>query len=435
MALLHFWRTQALPSFGGSMGVATVDHGLRGEESRRDVQWVAGTCIKYDVPFHVHHCQPAGKPNRLSWEMWGRQQRYAFFQKLREEHGYQWVLTAHHQLDQLETLLLRVERGTGLQGLQGIHFQRDRVIRPFLNRSPGELREYALGENLSWREDASNTDINIPRNWHRHKYIPQSIGSKPEILESATRLSLAMQDLWPRLSQWAGAQIHWSEEREGWALSREAVEFLFDWHPWVGEAALSRLARKAGLVLGGKSRKKILEVLNKRQNICLTLRGGGFFYLENGGVCVARKAVPKVIPEPVSLHWTKKRELQILPFQWMGESYRCKLLWREQRSPVEPPKKRRSKRVLLDAGSLSGVLNIRARRAGDRFSPLGTVSCRRKLKDYFNGIKLPAKKRDQQMLMCDGDRIAWLVGWEISENYKIRPETREFLELEIECQS
>lgn len=163
ICLLH-----ALKNCHSQLAVIHVNHQLR-IEADQDEEWVRSLCQKNSLEFHS--CKIT-VPKRKGFETAARELRYQAFAQYKNNSGANYVLTAHHLNDSLETTLFNLTRGTGLKGLTGIPDRRDFYLRPFSDIHKFELHDYARREQLSYREDKSNKDTAIPRNLIRKKVIP-----------------------------------------------------------------------------------------------------------------------------------------------------------------------------------------------------------------------------------------------------------------------
>lgn len=152
-----------------AVGVAHVDHRLR-EESGEDAQFVAELARKYEVPYYLHTATKL-PPEGSNVEAWGRELRYTFFRQVRESQGYAWTLTAHTAADVTETLLMRLCSNKELGGIRGVD-QARHLLRPLRRVSRAAIEAYAAEHGLTWREDKSNSDTTLLRNWVRHELIP-----------------------------------------------------------------------------------------------------------------------------------------------------------------------------------------------------------------------------------------------------------------------
>jgi tRNA(Ile)-lysidine synthase len=127
--------------------------------------------------------------NGISIQMAARELRYEWLQKIREQHGFDWIATAHQSDDNTETVLFNLARGTGLKGLQGIPLKNGKIIRPLLNFSREEIEWYIKINSLEYREDLSNLDDKYTRNKIRHKIIPLLKEINPSLNKSIQDLS------------------------------------------------------------------------------------------------------------------------------------------------------------------------------------------------------------------------------------------------------
>ena len=146
---------------------AHFDHGIR-DDSYYDRQLVQQTAEKHGIPFVFHE----GKLGPGTSEDIARKARYAFLHEVRRASGARAVLTAHHHNDALETATLNLLRGTNRKGLTALRSHIN-VHRPLLHVSKNDIRRYAQDQGLLWREDSTNTDTRMLRNYIRHKVLPR----------------------------------------------------------------------------------------------------------------------------------------------------------------------------------------------------------------------------------------------------------------------
>jgi len=432
VSMLHFWNTRGRKVFSCDISVAHVDHGLR-PESGEDSSFLEKLCHDWNVPFHVKALDPVSKPSKISAEMWGRLERYKYFEELQRTGNYDWVLTAHNCDDQLETILLRIMRKSGLRGLQGIHFFREPgIVRPFLNLSREMIEEYAGLNELIWKEDPSNRDISIPRNEVRHKIIPQLKGSDPGILQSVSRLSGDVQFLWPQVEKGLFRSIKVTEDNNT-SVSIEELKPLMDNDDESVFHILMMMAQNQGVYFPESS---LLEFFRQWQinpdSIRVSISSNVEILSKNGSLQLVGKQLDKKEKNskygPVDVGLEKPGKP--LKFRWEEREFLFIYKRYEKPEKFKIPRQK-SLKAIFDGNELNKVLTIRNRRDGDRFSPLGTHSTSRKLKVYLNGLKYPVEERDSQMLICFQQDIVWIPGLEISDFFKVGPHTREIIEMEI----
>lgn len=163
VALLHVLKGK----YGIKLTVAHFDHGIR-PDSVEDRKLVQALAKKYNLPFVYHE----GKLGAGASEEQARKARYKFLNDVKKSAKARAIITAHHQDDVLETAVHNLLRGTGRKGLASLRSS-DVIIRPLLNMSKQDIKNYAKRYRLSWREDSTNQDIRYRRNYIRHKIIPK----------------------------------------------------------------------------------------------------------------------------------------------------------------------------------------------------------------------------------------------------------------------
>ena len=201
VALLELFSREIAPRQKCRLYVIHVNHRLR-EAAGSDQAFVEKLCRERKIPVHVETLNPSTRPPGQSVEMWGREKRYAAFARIRKAVGADTVLTAHHRDDVVETLCLRLWRGTGLAGLAGIPFRRDEYVRPLLPVPRAELRNWLAKWGISWMEDETNEDLGIPRNWVRRRLLPEWRTSDPGVDRRLFQISRHADSLKPHWEKW-----------------------------------------------------------------------------------------------------------------------------------------------------------------------------------------------------------------------------------------
>ncbi|MEO6095557.1 MAG: tRNA lysidine(34) synthetase TilS [Fibrobacteria bacterium] len=467
IAMLH-WARRTAPRAGSVLAVAHVNHRLRpGADTDRD--FVLGICERFGIPCFTRDLDPAFRPVRESVEMWARRERYAFFEAAADSlpdvkpgMGPIWILTAHQRDDLVETLFQRLGRGTGPRGLRGIPFRRGRIVRPLLSRSRAEVLAVLGLQGAAWREDESNADTAIDRNWYRHRYLPflrhaepgldarlfsmamdvQAIGKGFDALEAEEALLQSDAHGVPRLSR----------EGVGIKVTEEDLESLDFWVRGLLRAsfpasAASVASRRPVRVTKEILREFIRQWRNGPETLQVRLNGAMSLNCRNQGIyCVETASI-----DPKGQGWGKKycpppvqRVILIegsshVSWQWEGRNYTLKARRypRPQRLEFPAPAE---ERAIFDADLFSCTLVIRTRQDGDRFSPLGTASRSRKLKTFFNEEKIPIGKRDSLPIVISGqspdeETPAWVPGYGMSDFFKVSGSTSHILELVLTCEN
>lgn len=181
------------PSYDLDIGIAHLNHLLRGEDSLRDEAFVRELAQKFGLPFFCEQkdVRSHAEHHRLSVEEAGREVRYNFFSRLSRDHGYKKIATGHNKNDNAELVLMNLLRGAGPKGLSGIPPVRDNLyIRPLIRKTKKEILDFLKTEDQPFRIDASNTDTAYLRNAVRHGLIPHLESDyNPEIINALDRLS------------------------------------------------------------------------------------------------------------------------------------------------------------------------------------------------------------------------------------------------------
>ena len=398
-----------------------VHHGLRGAEADRDARWVENLCARLGISCRIFHenVDEFAREAHLGEEEAGRILRY---QRLEEEaerwergegEGPVWIATAHHQGDQAETILHNLCRGSGLKGIGGMEKRRGRLIRPLLEESREEILLWLERQGLEYCQDSTNFSDCYTRNRIRGQLIPlicQEIN--PKGVENIVRVGklAAQADEYLRdqaekwLKVWAvrGEDLA-GEQGEGILLPETLREL-----PEILRYYVVRLAL-AG-VLGRERDLTYLHVretaalLEKQAGRCVSLPAGCRALRTYGGIRIVRGTIKGQ---------TKLPQVKMQVFS--------------HKKGMEFPKKQYTK--WFDCDKIKDTPELRFRREGDYITlPKGG---RKLLRRYMIDEKIPAGKRDEIPLLADGSHIMWIIGYRISEYYKIGPDTAEVLEVSL----
>ena len=175
---------------------AHYDHGIRGEESRRDADFTAALCRKWDIPLCTERGDVPGyaREHGIGIEEAARALRYAFLERTAAETGADFIATAHTLDDNAETVLLHLLRGTGLRGLGGIAPRRGRIVRPLLGVSRAEVEAYLRENGIEWVEDSTNATDDYERNRVRHHVLPAMEAVRPGAADRLARMTATLRE-------------------------------------------------------------------------------------------------------------------------------------------------------------------------------------------------------------------------------------------------
>lgn len=405
---------------------AHLNHNFRGIEAQMDAQYVAKFCEELNVICFIKSMDVPkyAKEHALSDEEAGRILRYEFFQEVVERVGANKIAVAHNQNDQAETVLMRLLRGTGIQGLTAIHHERGHIIRPLLDISRKEIEDYCFINKLSPRTDETNLEPIYHRNKIRLELIPYMEKEyNPNIIESLAKTAEILKrdsDFIEEVSRNTYRELRLDSSRDYIALDAEGINKL-------QPALQSRIFRLAAEELVGK--REVLEYKHIQGTMeLLQKRETGKKILLPMGIIVKisyNKVIFTTKEEEEKAFYYELLENQRFHVNEIGAEIITKLHMRRDIKTIS-----RDKYIkCFDYDKVENVLNVRNRREGDRFWPLGLVGTK-KLKDFFIDYKIDRDKRDEIPLVCDGDEIMWVIGYRISEKYKVTDETSRVLVVE-----
>lgn len=421
VAMLHALRLLEIP-----LEVAHLDHQTRGGESQADAAFVRALAAELGAPFHLAS-RPVAREARqagLSFEQHARVVRYDFLLRVAAERGCAALATAHHADDAAETVLMRLLRGCGPSGLAGVPPVRAergvRIIRPLIDCARAEVEAWLRAQNIIWREDATNRDPRFRRNKVRHDLLPELAKSyNPRLREALLRLAEAQRlenDALDRIAADALAACLSTPE----SIARAPFRAL---HEAIRRRAVLRIAWDRQVEIPfERVADAALFIADAPTGQYFDLGGGVSLYsgrhtieILHPGAAAASSAgsVPLPIPgEAMALgrHFSATLALAPPPFElaaWCGPN-----------------------RQVFDADALGARTELRARRAGDRFRPLGMEGVR-KLKDYFIDIGIPAPRRDAIPLLIANERIVWVVGHAPGAEAAVTPATKRWVNIEV----
>jgi tRNA(Ile)-lysidine synthase len=429
VALLHlFGRLRAETPF--PLSVAHLNHALRGKESDMDEAFVGELAARHQVPWFTRRLSPGQLGDAAEgMEAAARRARYDFLRETAGRIGAARVALGHTRDDQAETFLLRLLRGAGPRGLGGIYPSLHGVfIRPLLEISRESLQLHLRESGVSWREDSSNQDLARTRNRIRHQLLPWLQSQyNPEIDEVLSRTTGVLRDEEEYLDSVTRelARRLVREEEQGLSLAVPAVRVL---PPALRRRLLrSFLERATGEPCPPPDFEttSALEALVRegRHQAAITIASG----LEIRVVYSDLVALLRPAPVPQAS----------VPLPVPGEAALPELGLRLSARQVslaeagDPKRLRSAGRAFLDADALPGPLEVRRRREGDHFRPLGAPG-ESKLKAFLIDRKVPQPVRDRIPLVVAGDQIAWVVGYQIDDRFKVTKRTRRVLVLSKE---
>ena len=424
MALLYC-LLEARKTIPFSIHIAHVNHGVRGEEARSDQLFVERISKELGLPYYTINVNMIeyGKERGITAEEAGRELRYGFFRDILERHGRGKIAVAHNMNDQAETLLMRIMRGTGPDGLKGMDYKSDDIIRPILGIDRKEIEDYIRQKGIETVLDKTNLQPIYSRNKVRLELIPYiEENFNPNIVTT----------LW-RMSRIFSLDLNFLEEHtkikfKNMLKSHDKNSIILHGDKFLVEdrSIQQRIIRNAILELN-----KSLQGISEGQiagavNLVNNLETGKEFHLSND--IILRINYDEIIIE-------KSREREKIAYSYdidvpgsiileNGYCLETRIFTKDNDFVMEKTKNVK----YFDYDKVEGNIRIRNRRDGDRFIPFGMKGSK-KLKDYFIDEKVPRDLRDRIPLVVDNENIMWVVGYRISELYKITQDTKRILSI------
>ena len=422
--------------------VAHFNHKLR-EESDLEANSVEQMAGRFGIPSVVESADVRTYSNekKLSLEEAARNLRYTFLFEQARRHQAQAIAVGHTADDQVETVLMHFLRGAGLNGLKGMTYRtilaafdpNIPIVRPLLDVWREETVVYCAGQGLRPHYDPSNESLNFLRNRVRHLLIPSLETYNPKFREVAWRTAQLLAADYSIVTDAVDAA--WKQ-----TVVSEAPDLtIFDAIQLLGLSLglqrylLRRALERIGLLddaTYSTLERAITFLDDPKRSAQIDLSGGARLLREGDQFYVAgREAVlpferwPQLPVEENVIPLNLPGQVE-LPGGWRFncEKWNIPALAWEQMQLNEDPFQ-----AWLDADKLKGDLSLRVRRDGDRFEPLGMGGHTQKLSDFFTNAKLPQRARDRWPLLCAGDAIAWIPGFQPADPFRLTKASRQIV--------
>ncbi len=393
-----------------NFALAHCNFQLRGLESFGDQQFVQEFADANAIPLFVTQFDTEAFANdyKLSTQVAARDLRYNWFYELLETENYDYVLTAHHADDNLETFLINLSRGTGLEGLVGIPEQNDKIIRPLLTFSREEIANYALENSITWREDSSNASDKYLRNKIRHHVAPLLKELNPHFLtsfektQSYLRESSAMVEdasimVYQQVAQQYENEIHFDLNQ----LKRlpNYKSYLYQWLHEFGFTAWEDVYDLVESQSGKQVFSAEFRLLKDRE----------FFILS-----------PIHTEEEIKEYLIHSADEEVnIP---LNLSF-CK---------VDDISETSNTAIFVDEDKLQYPLVLRRWREGDSFQPFGMGGKSKKLSKLFKDEKLSLIEKENCWILLSNETIVWVVGLRQDDRFRIDDTTKNILKIQLD---
>ncbi len=380
---------------------------LRGTESDGDEAFVKELAHRFEVQYFSQSFQTEkyAEEHTISIQMAARDLRYQWFEEVRKKNYFDYILTAHHANDNLETFLINLIRGTGPEGLTGMNEKNNKIVRPLLSFNRSQIEEFVKKHDLSWREDSSNASDKYMRNKIRHHIVPIMMELNPQLLDS-----------------FAKTQEHL---RENMDLVEDYLSLLYP-----------KLVKKD--LYGYQIDLDFLnKIPSRNQLLYQLLKSFGFTEWKDVYNLVDAQTGKTVYS---ATHRLIKDRDQLLLTERKAKNGRKEYVLDKhdkflmlpggilRMSKVKQVDKTLRNSIFVSKKKLKFPLTIRQWENGDYFYPFG-MSGKKKLKDYFKDEKFSIPQKENTLILCSGDEIVWVINHRADDRFKITSEDEDILQI------
>lgn len=391
---LFFGLLSLKEKYNLNLKCAHINHGIR-ESAKRDELYVKSLCDKYDVEFNLlsTNMNEYALKEKLSKEEAGRKLRYDFFNKIATSKAK--IALAHNFDDNMETILFRIIRGTGISGLRGIPYKRDNIIRPLLDTKRQTIEEELKKLGIPWMLDETNLTNDYSRNMLRNELIPfVEKNFNTSFKESLNRLRLNSTEIYDFISKETKAYKN---------KNYLEVEKVIDLDQGLLNEVIRTFILRNKSNLNSIDRNHIEAFINlmKSENGKSINLPGINLYKHDDKIFAQGKTIDRNESSlNLGENFTDFGKFELSKDKLNGEHV-----------------------IVIDYESINGNLKVTKRESGDRFNPIGLKGSK-KLKDFFNDIKISPFLRNEIPIIRDEKDIVWVVPYRMSENNKIKEDTK-----------
>jgi tRNA(Ile)-lysidine synthase len=402
MVLVHLLQNLKL-----SFAILHCNFQLRGKESDSDMDFVRGYADKNAIPCSIVHfdTKQYAKERKVSTQLAARELRYNWFYDQLKEKGFDYLLTAHHADDSLETFIINLSRGTGLDGLLGIPSMNDSIVRPFLVFSRDEIEAYAKLNKIEWREDSSNASDTYLRNKIRHNLTPVLKDINPNFLDSYQNTiqhlqqSKSMVDdaasiVFAQVGKEVGDEYHFDIKQLQRLQNPNA--YLFYWLQNFGFTAWDDIYDLATAQSGKQVFSETHLLLKNRDSLILSVK-----------------------KEPITDYFLidKEKPQVNIPLKFTF----CN---------VSDISEANSNCIFVDEDKLQFPLVLRKWEEADYFYPFG-MKGKKKLSKYFKDEKMSLLDKLNTWLLCSENQIVWIIEKRQDDRFKVIQNTTKILQISV----
>jgi tRNA(Ile)-lysidine synthase len=385
--------TRILITLGYHCEAAHCNFELRGEESDRDEDFVRNFCRSLNIKCHSIHFETRryAAQQSISIEMAARELRYNWFSKICEESDCQVVAVAHHKDDSVETMLLNLIRGTGINGLLGIRPKNGNVVRPLLCASRQEVVEYLHRMNQTYVTDSTNLEDEYTRNKIRLNLLPLMEEINPSVKDGLVKTASYLNDISKVYQQ----------------AIKESIDRIFITPE--KEISIEKLMNEPA------PQALLFEVLSPL----------GFNSTQVEEVYGSLNGQPG--KRFISSQWQVVKDRDLLLIEKVKTANdKPQIIFEEVLLTKEFVIPKDKNTACFDANKFKGVISIRKWEKGDYFIPFG-MKGKKLVSDFMTDSKFSLLKKEQQWVLSCNDQIAWLIGERTDNRFRIDDSTQKVI--------
>jgi tRNA(Ile)-lysidine synthase len=397
------------------IAIAHCNFQLRGKESDEDEQFVADYALKSGIPFYKKCFNTEGYAleNKVGTQEAARDLRYAWFLELIQLIDYQYIVTAHHATDNIETVLFNFSNGAGLRGMKGILPKKREIVRPLLWAKKSEIIAYAEEQEIEYREDSSNFTAKYTRNYIRHKILPEFKNLNPNFEKTASE----------NINRFKEAHVLLDFFIE---KAKKDIVQTIDNQIFIDKNKLQTYPSVTTLLFEilrdyGFNNSQVEDIL--WGNDYVTKIGTKFYsanyeLLIDRDFYILREKIGQNTEGPPSTFFFINEEDTTLKI------HHSSFIIHHSFAPnIELEKSENT--AQFDFETLSFPLKLRRWQIGDVFQPLGMKGKKQKLSDYFAHNKFSDFDKEKVwVLETEKDEICWIVGHRMDDRFKLTDDTK-----------
>jgi tRNA(Ile)-lysidine synthase len=395
--------------------IAHFNFQLRGKESEEDEQFVTDYALKSGISFHKKRFNTEGYAleNKIGTQEAARDLRYQWFEELTQLFDYQYIITAHHATDNIETVLFNFSNGTGLRGMKGILPKNKKIVRPLLWAKKSDITAFAKSEKIEYREDSSNSTEKYTRNYIRHKILPEFKNLNPNFENTASENIQRFKEAHDLLDFFI------ENVKKDFAQTIDNQYFIdknkLQTYPSV-TTLLFEILRNYGF-----NNSQVQDILWKNDT---SPKVGAKFYSADYELLIDRDFYilrEKKVENTEGVHddflYINQNDalanIHNLSFT-MRHSFESNIVLEKKENTAQ-----------FDFDTLSFPLKLRRWQLGDFFHPLGMKGKKQKLSDYFAHNKLSNFDKEKiWILETHKGEICWILGHRMDDRFKLKSDTK-----------